>query len=390
MNNYVLVKVTGKNVNNYIKWLIKNKIDIINLDAIKHNELKMIIDYNNYDKLLTYSKTYKVSIIKKYGRLKLKDAIKHNSINILCLILSIIFLYLLSHIIFSVDIMYNDNEIINIINNELSKYGIQKYKLKKNYNYLSNVKEKILNDNKDILEWIEIEESGTKYIIRLVERKKEVKHNEYEFQSIIAAKDATILNIKAYSGEKNKQINEYVKKGDVIISGMLTKPDDTKIYVKANGIVTAETWYKASIEYPLYYQEEKITGKSKKAITINFLNYEIPLFPYKKYKHFQKYSNTLFESNFLPFKITKDKLYEVNVKEKIYTSEEAAQEAISQTKQKMQSQNNKIIEIKNIEILNKENLNSKIKLDLFISAIEDITEITELIPSQTEENIENN
>ena len=56
----------------------------------------------------------------------------------------------------------------------------------------------------------------------------------------------------------------------------------------------------------------------------------------------------------------------------------------------MQSQNNKIIEIKNIEILNKENLNSKIKLDLFISAIEDITEITELIPSQTEENIENN
>ena len=98
----------------------------------------------------------------------------------------------------------------------------------------------------------------------------------------------------------------------------------------------------------------------------------------------------MLESNFLPFKITKDKLYEVNVKEKIYTSEEAAQEAILETKQKMQSQNNKIIEIKNVEILNKKNLNSKIKLDLFISAIEDITEITELIPSPTEENVENN
>ena len=116
-------------------------------------------------------------------------------------------------------------------------------------------------------QWIEIEESGTKYIVRLVERKKEEKKEEYKYQSIIAKKDATITNIKAYSGEKIKIINQYVKKGEVIISGLLTKPDGTNLYTKAKGIVSGEVWYKVDIEYPLYYQEEKVTGKNKFVIS---------------------------------------------------------------------------------------------------------------------------
>ncbi len=60
MNNYIKVRVEGKNVNNYINWLIKSKIEIINLDVIKHNQLEIIIEYKYYKKLLNYSKTYKI------------------------------------------------------------------------------------------------------------------------------------------------------------------------------------------------------------------------------------------------------------------------------------------------------------------------------------------
>ena len=265
-----------------------------------------------------------------------------------------------------------------MISKELDTYDIKKFRRKKSYDYLNQVKEKILQDNKDKLEWIEIEESGTKYIIRLVERKKEIKPSEYLYQSITSKKDATITSINAYSGEKVKTINEYVRKGDVIISGILTKPDGTNIYTRAKGMVYGEVWYKVDIEYPLYYQEEKVTGKSKNVISIYFLNKEIPIFPYKKYKQFRRQSNILVENNFIPFKITKEKLYEVIIKEDIYTEEEAILKATSEAEKKIKEKNSNIIDVRDVKILNKQNLNSKIKLTLFISVEEDITEITEI------------
>ena len=227
-NNYLKVKVVGRNVNNYIKWLIKQKINIINLKIIKYNELELIIDKKDYNVLSKYSKTYKITILKKYGKLRLIDIIKNNSIILSCLIFSIFFIYFLSHLIFSVDIIYNNKEIVEKISKELQKYNIKPLKFKKTVKYLDEVKSRILKENKDTLEWIEIEESGTKYIVKIVERKKEEQVKDYEYQTIVASKNAIIKNIKAYSGEKIKTVNQYVTKDEPIISGVLTKPDGKK------------------------------------------------------------------------------------------------------------------------------------------------------------------
>ena len=389
MNNYIKVKIEGKNVNNYIKWLIKNKINVIAMNIVKHNELEIIVDYKDYDLLSKYSKTYNIIIVKKYGKLGLFDIIKKNIIMISCLILSIAFLYLLSNTIFSIDIVYNDKGIVDLINKELTKYDIKKYKKKKSYNYLNKVKEGILNDNKDILEWLEIEENGTKYIVRLVERKKEIPKEEYLYQSIIAKKDATITSIKADSGEKVKIVNEYVKKGDIVISGVLTKPNSTNIYVKAKGNIQGEVWYKATVEYPLYYQEEKVTGKNKDVFSIYFLNKEIPILSYKKYKQFKKTQKILLEDKLIPIKIVKEKLYEVKVKDNIYAPEQAISKASEEVKKKMFEKNSNIIKINNVIILKKQNLNSKIKISMFISVIEDITDIIEIKPNEEQEIIDN-
>lgn len=384
-NNYLKVKIVGRNVNNYIKWLIKQKINIINLKIIKYNELELIIDKKDYNVLSKYSKTYKITILKKYGKLRLIDIIKNNSIILSCLIFSIFFIYFLSHLIFSVDIIYNNKEIVEKISKELQKYNIKPLKFKKTVKYLDEVKSRILKENKDTLEWIEIEESGTKYIVKIVERKKEEQVKDYEYQTIVASKNAIIKNIKAYSGEKIKTVNQYVTKDEPIISGVLTKPDGTNLYKKATGSVFGEIWYKVNIEYPLYYQEESVTGKSKNVISIYFLNNKFSLFPYKKYKQFKLESNSLFTSNLLPIKIAKEKLYEVEITEEIYTEEGAINKAIKLTKEKMKEKNNKIVEIKQVTVLEKQNLNSKIKLNLFVSTIEDITKIIEIIPEKVEE-----
>ena len=390
-NNYIKVIVKGKNVNNYIKWLIRQKINIINMNIIKHDKIEVIIEYKNYKQLKNYSKTYEVNITKKYGSLKLIEIIKKNSFILASILIAVVFLYSLSNIIFSIDIIYNDKNMIEQIAKELKQYGIEKYKLKKDYTYLDKVEEEILKNNKDRLEWLEIVEDGTKYIVRLVERKKEEHTENFEYQSISATKDAVITSIKASSGEKVKEANDYVKADEIIVSGIITKPDGTQVYTKAEATIYGEVWYKIDIEYPYAYKEEKVTGKNKEVFVIHFLNNKIPLFSYSKYKAFKVETNNLIENNLLPISLTKEKQYEVLIKEEIYTWEEAISNAVELSKKKLLENNNKIISIKKVDILNKQTIDSKIKLNLFISVIEDITKIIEVkkIEEQEQKDLQN-
>lgn len=386
-NNYIKILIQGKNINNYIRWLIKEKINIINLNVINNKNLEIIINYKDYKKIIKYSKTYKVKVLKKYGCLKILEMIKNNIFILFSILISIMFLYFLSNIIFSVDIIYNNKDTVNLIKSELKKYNIEKFKFKKDYNYINEVKEKILNNNKDRLEWIEIIEDGTKYIVKVVERKKEDVKEEFEFQSIASSKNAIITSIKAFSGEKVKEINEYVKTDELVVSGMLIKPDGTTVYTRADAKIYGEVWYKVTIEYPLVYREEKVTGKCKNVLVVNFLNKKFSLFSYNKYKEFKLEKINLIENNIIPLTISKDKQYEVIIKENIYTWEEAISNAIDYSKDKLLANNKKIIGINKIEIIDKEIISSKIKLNIFISVEEDITKIVEI---KRDETIENN
>ncbi len=378
MHNLIKVKVEGKNVNNYLKWLIKNKISIYKLNIKGSSILYLLISNKDYDILSTYSKSYKITIIKYYGIKKYLHFIYKNIIIFISLFISIILLFILSKMIFSIDIIYNDREMISLVQNELNKHEIKRFRFKKNYKELFKIKKEILDNNKDKLEWIEIIESGTKYIVKLVERTKETEEKSFAYQSVVASKNAIITSIKAYNGEKVKEVNDYVKKGEIIISGTLTEPSGEIIYKKAKGIVLGEVWYKLEVDYPFYYKEEKLTGKKKEGYVINFLNKRIPLLGYSSYHTYEKDTNAIFEDNIFPFSFIKEKQYETIVKEEIYTPEEVVNHAIEYAKDKLLKNNNKIIEIKKVQVLNKKTNSSNISIEFFVSVIEDITKIEEI------------
>lgn len=377
-NNNLLVKINGHNVNNYLRWLIKKNINIINLNVINHHELIILIDYHDYSLLHKYSKTYKITIIKKYGRLRILDIIKNNLTITICVFISIFFLYFLSNVIFSIDIISNDQEMIKLISKELSKNNIKKYQLKKHHFELNQIKQKILNTNKDTIEWLEISTQGTKYIIKYVERKQPQADTSYNYQSIIATKDALITEIRAYDGEKIKNINDFIRKDEVAISGILEQPTGNKLYTKALGRILGEVWYKVTIDYPYTYYEEHLTGNRKNVLSINFLNHKYPLIPYHQYRQFKTNTKTLFINNLTLFSVTYETQYELKIIEDIYTPEEVISLAIKKAQDKLLTSNNKIIKVTDVAILNKQDLGSKITLNLFFTVTEDITKIVEI------------
>ena len=59
------------------------------------------------------------------------------------------------------------------------------------------------------------------------------------------------------------KLNDYVNKNEVIISGNITKKDEVKGRVKAEGTVYGETWYTVKVMLPRTYNNIIYTGKRK-------------------------------------------------------------------------------------------------------------------------------
>ena len=371
----VRVKITGKNVNNYLKRLIANKIDLIDLKYNSHNEAVVTIKYSDYLKLKTVRSSYDVKVTNTYGKLRIRNKIKRSYILLSSIILGIALIIFLSNIIFSIEVIHTNKSVIELVSNELNKNGLKKYTFKKKYKDIKKIEDKILNDNKDKLEWISIENIGTKYIVRIEERKIKNENNDNIYQDIVASKSGVIKKIIALSGEKKCEIDNFVSKGDTIIKGSITKPNNEIILTHASGLVYAEVWYQISVEYPYQYKEEILTGNKKNIYYLKFINKRLELFNFKKYKNFQKEPKILLYNNILPINLVKEKQYEVNIIDEIYTTEEVINKAITLAESRLMSSNKKIDKIERVSIIKKEEYDSKIKLDLFISVIEEIGEV---------------
>lgn len=382
------IEVTGRNVDNYIKKLIKAKINIIRLVKKNYKSVYIYVSYEDYLKIKKMRSIYEVNLVAKLGGLRLKSFIKRNIVMFIFLFVSILFLIFLSSFIFSIDVIHSDANLRKNIYQELEDYGIKKYRFKKSYEELEKIEEEILENNKDKLEWIEIITSGTKYIVRLEERLLNEENNNYEYQNIVASKSAILTEINATHGEKVKNVNDYVTKGDVVISGNMLKPDNSSVLVHAIGSIYGEVWYTISVDYPYIYKEESLTGKNKKVLVLNVFNHRISLFDFNKFNSFQTDKKILLYNNILPINLVLEKQYEMNVIDDFLTEEEAIDRAVELAKSKLLENNKKIKEVKEVSILNKNILSSKVSLKLFISVIEDIgvaEEISEIIEEKKEE-----
>ena len=227
--------------------------------------------------------------------MKTINKMKINRSFIFSIIIGVILLILLSNMIFTIEVSHTDNYLKELVLKELNKYGIKEYRFKKSFDELTDIKNKILEDNKKIIEWLEIEVSGTKYTVKIEERKINNKKEDNTYQDIISTRDAVIKNIVASNGVVVCDINDYVKKGDTLISGSIYLNDTLKGYTKAEGKVYGEVWYTISIEYPVLDVITSETGNKKTLYSINFFNKSITLG--KKYKNSSKKREYIFKNN---------------------------------------------------------------------------------------------
>lgn len=374
----IKIKVTGRNINNFLKRLINNNINIEKVIPISYKEIDLIINYQDLDKVLKLKTIYNIKIVRYYGKLRIIKRIKKDIFILSSLLISLLLIYTLSNVIFKVEVIHSNKNIIKLVTKELEDNGIKKYKFVKNYQEIEKIKNKILEENKDTLEWLEIIREGTKYTIRVEERIINNKPKDNKIYNIVASKNAVIKNIYAESGEKIRSINTYVKKGDIIISSDITLPNNEKISKTASGKVQGEVWYNINIEYPYQYHEIKYTGNKKKVLVLNLLNKRISFFDFHKYKTFNRNIKYIFNNNITPISLIYEDEYETNIINEVYDYNTAREKAITKAKEKILEKYPNIKDITNIKIITEEDKKNKISINLFVTCLEDITEYQEV------------
>ena len=382
--NRITINVKGKNIERFLKKLVREKIELYKIDVIHYNEINIKVNYIDLKRILELKTIYDIEIINYYGFLKFKRLLYKNKILILSIIIGICLLFFLSNIIFNIEIIHNDKEIRDMLKSELKKYDVTSFKLKKDYNELENIKKKILNEHKKELEWIEIEVVGTKYIIRVEERKMNKKEEIVPIRNIVATKHAIIKSIEAKHGDIVKEINTYVKPGDVIISGDIKLNEESKAKVGAEGIVYGEVWYQTQVEFPYEYHEKQYTGNKKNIYSLKFLDNYFDLFNFKPYKQSENKEKNIIGNSLLPISLVKIEQREVIKKDKIYSEKEALNEALKLAKNKIEAnldEKEYIISQKKLKV---DARNSKIVVDVFFKVYENITGYSD-IPEEIKE-----
>ena len=89
------------------------------------------------------------------------------------IILGFLFFNLLTNLVFNVKVVETDDDLREIILTDLKELGIKKYGFKVSYKEKEKVEEELLNKERDLLEWIEIEEKGVSYEVKLIKRVKD-------------------------------------------------------------------------------------------------------------------------------------------------------------------------------------------------------------------------
>lgn len=314
--SFYKIKIEGKDVKRFIRMLYRSGIyfEEISLD---HGSAYIKVDKKNYKKLNEIKTSYNIEVIELFGISKFNHLIRSNFIFLIFTAFGIFLLYFLSNIIFDVEVIHNDKYIRDLLYSELDKYNIKKYNFVKKYEYVQKVKNEILNNYKNDIEWLEIERVGTFYKIRVDKRIINNIKQDGQNRHVVAKKNGIIMRIVAEKGEIVKKVYDYVRAGDIIISGEIYKNKEVIGQTSASGDVYAEVWYKVKVEMPISYKEEALTGRSKNVINISFLDKNINIFDFHRYNNSKKEGNTILSDFFGMFTIKYNKEYEINVKDEV-------------------------------------------------------------------------
>lgn len=330
----IKVEIEGYYIERLINLSINKGILLNNLKRESFCLIKCEMSSKDYKKIkkILEATQCKIKVIERKGIFPFLNRYKKRKILILGLICSVLFVIYLSGFIWSIEIKIDGNiskdEILKILTDQGVNIGEKKSKIKpkeisENFRFIRN----------DI-SWASAIYNGTNLEIEIKENVKKPEIIDVnEPCNIVAEKDGIIEKIDAINGTIRVEEGEYVKKGDLLIEGIMEGNYTGVRYVHSEGDVFAKNWYTNICK--IYYKDEEINITERKEIkyALKINNFRINLYKtLSKFKFYdtinKNYRVNLFDKFYLPIELIRIQNNEYTKEEKCYSYEDAIQKGL--------------------------------------------------------------
>ncbi len=366
MKHYLWVSLQTNRPSSILLKLYKKQIDVMDV-SFSGNRLLFRVweeDYKRIQKLGSFQ------VVGDYGIYKVFPFLRKKGLIVFGLVLFFVFSFLMTHLIVDVKVIHSSLQIRNLVTKALDDYGIKPFTWRKNFDEIEKIKEQILDQHPDTLEWISISLEGMRYVVHIEERILTDTKEEDRHCHLIAAKAGLVKQLIYSAGEARVEVNDYVKEGDLLVSGELTFQDAIKDQVCATGKVMAEVWYTTHVHVPLKYEVVSETGKRRWNFYLRKGSLRMAVFR-PRITNYVDEEKHLFSIGPYEFSFAIQK--EVTRKQQEYTEDEVMNLGMKEIDEKFALRLQEDEKILSKKVLKKVQNDSTMDIEVFVSVLEDIS-----------------
>lgn len=384
LTGMVQVKVMGLGPERFLNECMRKGIPLKNVKKNGANSISFTIDLRDYKRIknIPRKKEYKVYFIGRQGLpFEIRRAWKHFGF-VIGLVGFIVVLFLLSNMVWRIDVKGASPEIEYKLRKDLHslgvKTGVSQFSLPK----LQTI-QKILQDDNPSITWIGVQLKGTTFHFEVVEKRLPKPDQKIYPRHIVAKEEAVITSMFVEKGKPLVRTNDYVKRGQVLVSGVIGT-EEHPIIVPAVGKVIGEVWREEIISIPLNTKFTVLTGEKKNRYYIGTSQSKIKFwgFDKNKYKAFQTEDNVYRFKFFkwkLPIYYTKKSILESEDVVRTYTRAEAIKVGKQTGKNDLLDQLSQDAKILQEKVLHESLDNGKVNLRIYYKVLEDITKTKTIV-----------
>lgn len=373
----VKLQIRGEGQEELINRMAERRMTVWDVRVTKEGHIELVLHLSDFFRIreLLKQTSCRMHVMERHGLPFVLSRVEKRKFFVVGAFLFIVGLYLLSSVVWKVDIVGNERIDRQTVLEAARKHGIYPMQWKFRMGESSALSNKLMNELPGTA-WIGVKVRGTHVEIEIVEAKEPEKKPLLSPRNLVSKSDAVITKIFAEQGRPMVVPNQRVRRGDMLISGELGEGEARQIVV-AKGRVFGLVWHEMAIEVPMSLKYKAYTGETKTKQYVVLGDYAIQLTGYGKNKFTQKESTQSrkglsWRNVKLPVGWMKEKIMEVEYIERKLDKEEAKAAGLEQAKAHLLSAIGSETVIRDQKILHEKTESGKVYMKVLFEVEQEI------------------
>ncbi|PZE22698.1 sporulation protein YqfD [Paenibacillus xerothermodurans] len=264
LRGYVLLEIRGRRLERLVNRLVEKRISVWDIRFRAEDRAEMYMPLSDFFRLRPLLKETgcRMHVLKRVGFPFILTKLEQRKLFVLGVIGFVIGLYVLSSVVWQVRVVGNESISTDDILQAARQEGVYTLQWKFRLQNSDTLSKKLLSKLPNAA-WVGVEVQGTHVVIKVVEAVLPEQQPLLSPRHLISSKNAMITSIFTEKGRPLVKPNTYVRKGDILISGILGDELNEQTVV-AKGEVKGLVWYTPKVEVPLVRKYNVYTGEVKK------------------------------------------------------------------------------------------------------------------------------